>query len=104
MSDKIFFWLGVIAHTCHSSSGGKLKIGESWSRPVWEKSKTLSPKQTTAKRAGGVVQAVEYLLLKCKALSSNRSTTKKYIYLYFLIKYIYLHVIDFEIVSVNILC
>jgi hypothetical protein len=33
---------------------GKLKIGGSLSRPAWAKSKTLSPKITRAKRAGGM--------------------------------------------------
>jgi hypothetical protein len=34
-------------------------------------------KITRAKWTGGVAQAVEHLLCKCKALSSNLSATKK---------------------------
>jgi hypothetical protein len=34
-------------------------------------------KQNKTKQAGGVAQVVEYLLCNCKALSSNRSPTKK---------------------------
>jgi hypothetical protein len=32
--------LGVVAHTCHPSYSGKLKIGGSWSRIGWTKKKT----------------------------------------------------------------
>jgi hypothetical protein len=34
-------------------------------------------KITRAKWAGGVAQSIEYLLCKCKALSSNPTPTKK---------------------------
>jgi hypothetical protein len=36
--------LGMMAHTCHLSIGGKPKIGGSWNRPDWAKHETLSPK------------------------------------------------------------
>jgi hypothetical protein len=39
--------------------------------------KTLSKKQTKAKRVGGVTQVVEHLPSKHEALSSNSSTAKK---------------------------
>jgi hypothetical protein len=39
--------------------------------------KSPSPKTTRAKWAGGMAQAVECLLCKCKALSSNSRTKKK---------------------------
>jgi hypothetical protein len=38
----------------------------------------LSPKYPTYKMAGGIVQVVQHLSSKCKALSSNPSTAKKY--------------------------
>jgi hypothetical protein len=31
--------IGYVAHTCHPKNGGKYKMGESWSRPTWERSK-----------------------------------------------------------------
>jgi hypothetical protein len=40
-------------------------------------SKYLISKKTRAKWTGGVVQAVQHLLCKCEALSSNSSPTKK---------------------------
>jgi hypothetical protein len=49
----------------------------------WLKVKTMSSSPSTKKndpthkRAGGVVQAVEHLPIKCEALSSNPSTDKK---------------------------
>jgi hypothetical protein len=52
--------------------------------------KTLAPKITRTKWTGGVVQAVERLLCKCEALSSNSSLTKKkkkYIYIYIYISF-----------------
>jgi hypothetical protein len=33
--------LGVVAHACHSSNSRKLKLGGSWFRPPWAKSKSL---------------------------------------------------------------
>jgi hypothetical protein len=41
------------------------------------KNKTLSEKQTKAKRAGGMTQVVECLPSKYKTLNSNHSTAKK---------------------------
>jgi hypothetical protein len=36
--------LDVVEHTCHPSDSRKPKIGETWSRLAWAKSKMLSPK------------------------------------------------------------
>jgi hypothetical protein len=66
--------LGVVAPACHPSYSRKHKTGDLWSRLASAKSKTLSPKITRAKRAGGMAQAVEHLSSKCQALSSNTST------------------------------
>jgi hypothetical protein len=38
---------------------------------------TLSQKYPTQKRAGGIAQVIEYLISKCKALSSNSSAAKR---------------------------
>jgi hypothetical protein len=47
------------------------------SRPPWAKnSRDLISKITRAKWTGGIGQVVEYLLCKCKALSSNSSPTE----------------------------
>jgi hypothetical protein len=46
--------------SCHTSDGGKLKIG-SWCRPAWQKAPIS--KMTKAKRAGDMAQAVEHCLL-----------------------------------------
>jgi hypothetical protein len=51
---------------------GKHKYKNQWSRPTWEKSKTLSQK-----RAGNMVEVVECLPSKYEALSSNFSTIKQ---------------------------
>jgi hypothetical protein len=42
------------------SYGRKLKIGGSWAKPIWAKSKTPMFKITRAKRAGGVSQTAEH--------------------------------------------
>jgi hypothetical protein len=52
-----------VAHTCHSTYGGKLKIGGLWSRLVWAKSKTYLQKHR-AKRAGEMSQVAEHLSSK----------------------------------------
>jgi hypothetical protein len=57
--------LGIVAHACHPSY------------PAWAKKRDPSSKITRAKRAGNVVQVVERLPSKHKAMSSNPSTTKK---------------------------
>jgi hypothetical protein len=62
---------GVVVHTCNSSySRGRgrriLSLGHPWSK-VRE---TLSQKQNTNKRTGGVSQMVECLLSMSKALGS----------------------------------
>jgi hypothetical protein len=67
--------LGVVAHACHPSAGRKHKIGGPWSRPVRTKSETPISKLTRAKRAGGMVQGVEHLTNKDKALNSNLCIT-----------------------------
>jgi hypothetical protein len=36
--------LGMVESTCHPSNDKKHKIGGSWSKLAWAKSKTLSPK------------------------------------------------------------
>jgi hypothetical protein len=36
--------LGVVTHICHPSYIRKYKTGGLWSRLVWAKSKTLTPK------------------------------------------------------------
>jgi hypothetical protein len=41
--------LGIVACTCHSSHGRKLKIGGSRSRPAWAKREALSQKQQSKK-------------------------------------------------------
>jgi hypothetical protein len=41
--------LDIVVHACHSSYGGKLKIGELQYRAAWAKSETLSPKYTEQK-------------------------------------------------------
>jgi hypothetical protein len=47
-------------------------------RPDWANSlKNFISKITRAKWTGGMAQAIECLLCKCKALSSNTSSTKK---------------------------
>jgi hypothetical protein len=38
-----------VVHTCHFSYGGKYKTGRLWSKPVWAKGKTISPKQPEQK-------------------------------------------------------
>jgi hypothetical protein len=45
---------------------------------LWQKVRPPSPKLTRAKRAGGEVQAVEFLPCKHNALSSNLSGLKKF--------------------------
>jgi hypothetical protein len=52
----------MMAYACHPSYSKKCKIGESWSKPAWAKSKTLR-QVTRAKRGAGVAQVVEVLCL-----------------------------------------
>jgi hypothetical protein len=63
--------LDMVIHAYHPSNGTKHKIGGTWSRVAWEKSKTISPKELQQKRAGGMAQVVVYLPSKHKTLSSN---------------------------------
>jgi hypothetical protein len=63
--------LDVVAHACHPSYNRKYKTGGSQSKLALTKNKTR------AKRAGGIVQVIEDLLSKCKALSSNHNTAKR---------------------------
>jgi hypothetical protein len=58
---------------CHSSEGGKPKIGGSWSKASLGKKWDLISKIIRGQRAGGMAQAVECLPSKEKALSSNLS-------------------------------
>jgi hypothetical protein len=54
--------------------------------------KILSPKQPERKKTGGMVQDVEYLSSKCKALSANPSTAKKcYINAIYFPQYLFKH-------------
>jgi hypothetical protein len=46
-------------------------------RLAWEKAQDPIWKKTKSKRSGFVAEVVESLPSKCKALSSNPSTTKK---------------------------
>lgn len=64
----------MVAQTCHSSYGRKLKLEGSQSRLVWGKSKTLSPKIDIETWDGSVAQ--EHLPRKDEALSSNLSAKK----------------------------
>jgi hypothetical protein len=57
--------LGVMEHVCHPSYTGRYKIG--WSQFKQDPNSKI----IRAKRAGGVVQALERLPNQCKALSSN---------------------------------
>jgi hypothetical protein len=66
-----------MVYICYPSNGRKCKTGGRCSRLAWEKSKTLFSKITTAKRAGGRIQVVEYLSSKHKTLNSNSTTAKK---------------------------
>jgi Cdc6-like AAA superfamily ATPase len=63
----------MVAHACHSSDGGKHKLGGSWSK------REMDPiyKITRAKSLLSVAQVVESLSSKCKALSSNPSTDQE---------------------------
>jgi hypothetical protein len=69
--------LGVMAHACHLSNSGKLKIEGSQSRlPELKKARPIS-KITRAKRAGGMGQVAEYLLCPHEAQNLSPSTIKK---------------------------
>jgi hypothetical protein len=57
--------LGMVAATCQPSDGGKHKI-RLWSRPVWAKGETLSPKITRSKKVGSVAHVVEQLCTSIK--------------------------------------
>jgi hypothetical protein len=69
-----YWWKKVGCGGMYLSYTRKGKIRGSWSRMTWEKKQ--DSKATRAKRAGGMTQVVESLSHKCKALSSNPSTTK----------------------------
>jgi hypothetical protein len=76
-----YFGQAPLAHTCNPSNsrdrdqedhGSRLaQINSSWNPAL--------------KRAGGMVQVVEFLLTKCKALSLSPSTTKKEVSYFILI-------------------
>jgi hypothetical protein len=66
--------LGMVVCACHPSENEKHKIGRSWSRPIWTKNETLSPKNNPNKKDwshGSSGKAT-----KCKGLNSNPITTK----------------------------
>jgi hypothetical protein len=65
--------LGIMAHSCLSTDGRKLKIVGSWSRLAWPKAR-LYLQNNQNKRAGGVAEVVE--CLPHKVLSSNPTTSK----------------------------
>jgi hypothetical protein len=71
LKNKLAWWCTpVIPATLEAEVGGswfEAKLGI----------KALSEKQTESKRMGGVVQVVEYLPTKCKALCPIPNTTKK---------------------------
>jgi hypothetical protein len=58
-----------------SQPPGRYKKEDRSSAQPGQKCKTL-PQKTKAKRSRGMVQMVEHLPSKCKALSSNTNTTK----------------------------
>jgi hypothetical protein len=62
---------------CPLSYGSKCKIEESWYRPAWAKNVRPYYKNKQSKKAGGLVQGVEHLPNKHKALSSNPALLKK---------------------------
>jgi hypothetical protein len=65
-------WVTPIVLVTWKAEFGRITV---WGQPrqiVWE---TLISKITRAKWTGGVAQALECLLSKCKALSSNHSRT-----------------------------
>jgi hypothetical protein len=66
----------MLMHAWHSGNGEMLQVGRSWSKLAWAK-KQNNHKITTAKSTGGMVQVVECLPTKHKALSSNLETTRE---------------------------
>jgi hypothetical protein len=71
--------MDVVAHYCHLRYCGKHKTEVLWYKPptLGGKHKTLSPKETEQIGLGFVAQAVDCLLSKHEALSSNPSSAKK---------------------------
>jgi hypothetical protein len=63
--------------TCHPGDDGKFKTGGSQSRKTWAKSKILFSKLTWWISARSMVQGVDHLPHKHKAMTSYTSTTKK---------------------------
>jgi hypothetical protein len=66
----------MLMHAWHSGNGEMLQVGRSWSKLAWAK-KQNNHKIITAKSTGGMVQVVECLPTKHKALSSNLETTRE---------------------------
>jgi hypothetical protein len=67
-----------VAHTCNRSNLGGWGLEDHNWRPAWANSlQDLISKITRTKWTEGVAQAVEHLLCKHKALSSNSSPTKE---------------------------
>jgi hypothetical protein len=52
--------VGVVAHVCHSSSSGKLKIGGSRSTLTWSKSENL-PQNNHNRSTEGMAHVAEHL-------------------------------------------
>jgi CRISPR/Cas system-associated protein Cas7 (RAMP superfamily) len=67
----------MVVHTCHLSCTGSINRRIDVQISLGKEVRPCSKNKNKAKRAGGVIKAVEHLLSKCKALSSNPSTTKK---------------------------
>jgi hypothetical protein len=68
--------LGVVAHICHPNDSKKCKTGGSQSRLTWLEAEP-HVQSNQIKRAGSVIEMIQCLLSKCKALSSNSSPTKE---------------------------
>jgi hypothetical protein len=94
-------WLRAVAWTGHwwlrpvilATWEDDIQRIEDQGQPQTNNSRLSVPKITRAKWTGSVVQAVEYFLCKCKALSSNPSPTKKKKAIVFLLSlFIYSHV------------
>jgi hypothetical protein len=68
------FKVDLLAGGSHLREIGRITIQAQPGQNVQE---IPSPKITRAKWSGDVAQAIEHLLCKCEALSSNHSPTKK---------------------------
>jgi hypothetical protein len=72
--------LVMVAHACHPSNGGKLKIGKLWSRLSGQGKKWDPISKITRAKGDGkwlVAQETEGWPCKCEALRSIPNTTKK---------------------------